>query len=178
MTNNCDVVQDHPQIALLAPAVVGAGEGGRASDEFCRVSNGNQTQFKAAGNYPLPWFGLEASATYQNNPGLVIGATVVVPNAQIAPELGRNLSDGAAGNRTVALMKPYTEFGDRVSQVDIRFGKRVNIGRGKLRGMFDIYNLFNASTVLSQNNSYGASWQTPNSILGGRLFKFGVQIDY
>ena len=178
VTNNCDVVQNNPQIALLAPAVVGAGEGGRADDAFCKVSNGNQTQFKAAGNYPLPWFGLEASATYQNNPGLVFGATVVVPNAQIAPALGRNLSDGAAGNRTVALVKPYTKFGDRVSQVDIRFGKRINFGRGKLRGMFDIYNLFNASTVLSQNNAYGASWQTPNSILGGRLFKFGVQIDY
>ena len=170
---------DLGSIMLEENVVSSAGTTYRAtSEDFCRVTNTNQTQVKAAANYPLPFFGLEASATYQNNPGIPIVATLVVPNSVIAPQIGRNLSDGAAGNRTVALMKPYTEFGDRVSQIDIRFGKRINFGRGKLRGMFDIYNLFNASTVLSQNNAYGASWQTPNSILGGRLFKFGVQIEY
>jgi outer membrane receptor protein involved in Fe transport len=44
--------------------------------------------------------------------------------------------------------------------------------------MFDIYNLFNASPVLSIVSRYGPAWQQPTTILGGRLFKFGVQYDF
>ena len=44
--------------------------------------------------------------------------------------------------------------------------------------MFDIYNLFNASTVLGVNTRYGPSWLLPSNILGARLFKLGVQVDF
>jgi hypothetical protein len=44
--------------------------------------------------------------------------------------------------------------------------------------MFDIYNLFNANTVLSVNTRLGPSWLRPASVLGARLFKFGVQLDF
>jgi len=176
VTDKCDVVQKNPQVTFTVDG--SAGLGATVGEDFCRVTNTNQTQVKAAANYPLPFFGLEASATYQNNPGIPIVATLVVPNSVIAPQIGRNLSDGANGNRTVALMTPYSEVGDRLQQIDVRFGKRLTLGRMKIRGQFDIYNLFNANNVLSQNAAYGASWQAPSSVLGARLFKFGVQIDY
>ena len=169
-------MRNNPQVTFSVDG--SAGLGATVGDDFCRVTNSNQSQVKFAANYPLPFFGLEASATYQNNPGLPLTATLVVPNSAIAPQLGRNLSDGAAGNRTVALIAPYSEVGDRLQQIDVRFGKRVTVGRMKLRGQFDIYNLFNGNNVLSQNAAYGASWQAPSSVLGARLFKFGVQIDY
>ena len=66
-------------------------------------------------------------------------------------------------------------FARRLQQIDVRFGKRLTLGRMKIRGQFDIYNLFNANNVLSQNAAYGASWQAPSSVLGARLFKFGNQ---
>ena len=48
--------------------------------------------------------------------------------------------------------------------------------------MVDVYNLFNANTVLALNNRYSSTgvnlWQQPTSILAGRIFKFGVQFDY
>ena len=48
--------------------------------------------------------------------------------------------------------------------------------------MFDVYNVFNANTVLALNNRYSVTgtnpWQQPTSILGARLFKFGVQFDF
>ena len=44
--------------------------------------------------------------------------------------------------------------------------------------MFDIYNIFNANTVLGLNSRYGPVFGQPSSILAGRLFKFGAQIDF
>ena len=44
--------------------------------------------------------------------------------------------------------------------------------------MFDIYNIFNESAILAETAVYGATWLQPSQILGGRLLKFGMQIDY
>jgi hypothetical protein len=44
--------------------------------------------------------------------------------------------------------------------------------------MFDMYNLFNASTVLAINTNYGPNWLRPSNVLGARLFKFGAQLDF
>jgi len=60
------------------------------------------------------------SATVQSIPGPQILATAVVPNAQIAPSLGRNLAAGANATATVQLVAPGTQFGDRLNQVDFR----------------------------------------------------------
>jgi hypothetical protein len=44
--------------------------------------------------------------------------------------------------------------------------------------MLDVFNVFNGSPVLSLNNTFGAAWQRPQSILQGRLVKFGGQVDF
>ena len=80
------------------------------------------------------------------------------------------------------LYEPNTKFADRLTQVDVRLTKTVRIHGLRLQGMFDVYNMFNASTVLALNNRYSVTgtnaWQQPTSILAGRLVKFGVQLDY
>ena len=47
----------------------------------------------------------------------------------------------------------------------------------RMRGMFDVYNVLNGNDVLSENNAYGAAWRRPLTVLTGRLFKFGFQLD-
>ena len=42
----------------------------------------------------------------------------------------------------------------------------------------DLYNALNASTVITSNATYGATWLTPTQILTSRIFKFGVQLDF
>jgi outer membrane receptor protein involved in Fe transport len=42
----------------------------------------------------------------------------------------------------------------------------------------DVYNLFNANPVLVMNTTYGPQWLQPTVVLPGRLFKFGVQLDF
>jgi hypothetical protein len=172
VTDNCDVLANNPQIADR-PYILGGDV-----DGFCHQVNTNQTQVKFAGNYPLPWWGIDASATYQNNPGLTINATRAFSRVEARPSLGRNLNDATV---TVPIMLPFTQFGDRISQLDLRLSKRIMIGRARLRGQFDVYNVFNAGTILGESTDYGSngsSWQRPTSIIGGRLLKFGATFEF
>ncbi len=71
-----------------------------------------------------------------------------------------------------------------MNQVDARFGRTFKVSRFSIKGMVDLYNLFNKNTVIRWDNTYGtaasrgAAWLTPVQILGGRLLKFGVQVDF
>ena len=141
---------------------------------FCHVEPPFQADVKGFASYPLPWFGLNASATLQNRPGPQVLALYTVPAAQVQ-NLGRPLGTSTA---TTALIAPATVYGDRVTQVDVRFGKSFKLQRYRLQTSVDVFNLLNASAILSQNNTYGSSWLSPTQILQGRLVKFGAQFDF
>src|SRR5262249_2650497 len=133
VTDTCFVV-DTPQLAR---------------DGFCRVDPpwSAGTPLKVHGSFPLPW-DFETSFNLQNLPGVSVGANWAAPNAAIAPSLGRNLSSCATpgsctATATVALIQPGTMFLDRITTVDVRFAKIVGIRNGRIKGTFDIGNLFN-----------------------------------
>jgi len=147
----------------------------------------SSTQVKVGASYPLPWYGLQASLTYQNQPGLRFNSSYVASNAEIARTLNRNLgSCGAAATCTTtvtltnALYPQNSESEDRFNQLDFRFTKIVKAGRFRLRGNFDVYNVFNTATILSEATTYNVSnsYLRPTSILGARMFKFGVNLDF
>ncbi|MBM3778519.1 MAG: TonB-dependent receptor [Acidimicrobiia bacterium] len=151
---------------------------------FCRVtppwSSGAQVKF--SGMYPLPQ-GFRLSGVFQNLPGAPVTATHVVTNAAIAPSLGRNLSacgTAAACNAVVQIpiVEPQILFEERITQLDLRVTKLFRLGRSRLQAMFDVYNVFNAATVLTSNGAYGPAWRNPTSILSARLFKVGAQVDF
>ncbi|MBM3777703.1 MAG: hypothetical protein FJW23_05605 [Acidimicrobiia bacterium] len=163
LTDTCTIV-DSPQAARPG---------------FCRTTLplAGQMQYKVSAIYPLP-YGVQLSGVVQNLPGIPTVATWVVPNAQVVPTLGRNLSSGATGTVSVDLLEPNTQFSSRLSQVDLRLTKILRVGKGRLKVDLDIYNLFNARDVLSQVTAYGPQWLRPTTVLGGRLIKFGGQFDY
>lgn len=146
---------------------------------FCDITPPFQPNIKFLGVYPLPWWGLQASAAFQSLPGPQITATETVTNAQIAPSLGRNLSEGVNGTQTVALIPPGTMYNGRLYQLDLRGTKTIKAGpRLRIQGMVDLYNVANASSVLAQNNTYGPAWQDPTLLLQPRLVKFSVHLDF
>src|SRR5205807_4942448 len=134
---------------------------------------------KLLGSYPLPWWNLVASATFQSVPGPQVSASYVVPNAQIAPSLGRNLAAGANATATVQLIAPGTLYGDRANQVDGRISKPFKLnGNRRVQALFDFYNLLNVGPVLGLNGTYGPAWQTPTALMAGRFVKLGMQVDF
>jgi hypothetical protein len=152
--------------------------------QFCNNVPPFLTQVKLNGSYPLPWWGLISSATYQNLPGSPISISYVPTNAEIAPSLGRNLAAcrGAAvcnANVTIPIIPPQSMFEPRQQQLDLRFSRLFRLpGTHRLRGNLDIYNVFNASDVLAMGTTYGPAWQNVNSILTGRMLRVGAQYDF
>jgi hypothetical protein len=176
VTDSC-FAMGNPQLAFAgsAPGIVAP-----RLPAYCHVSPplsaGTQVKFLVV--YPLPWE-LQASATYQNTAGIPITAANPVPNAQIAPSLGRNLSAGATAQNIIDLISPNSSFEDRLQQLDFRLTRRFELGKKvKARANFDIYNLLNGSAILAANYGYGSQWLQPSQILGGRLFKFSGQLDF
>jgi hypothetical protein len=131
---------------------------------------------KVAAIYPLPW-GLLPSVTVQNMPGPPVRASYVATNAAIAPSLGRNLAGGVR-NVELELINPRIRFEDRFTQLDVRLARIFRIGRTRVQGMFDMYNLLNASPVLALNPRYGPAWLNAQQILAARMFKVGAQFTF
>ena len=180
VTNNCAAQTDTAAVAVAGTAASWVGD-----TRYCEqtVPWRGQTQIKFNGSYPLPW-DLQVSGVLQNLPGLPIQASRTYTNAEILPSLGRNLGScrglpTCTGTVTINnLIEPNTQFENRLTQVDLRLTKILNVGKARVQGMFDVYNLFNASSILAEVTTYGPTWLRPTRILGARTVKFGAQIDF
>ena len=152
---------------------------------FCDTQTGYRPDVKFSGSYELPW-GILTSATFQNASGPSITGTWAAPNSVIAaPEaLGRSLAAcPATGNCTatkaVNLIQPQTEFGDRLTQIDLRLSKRFTLRQGaRLAINADLYNLTNTNWIIAYGTTFGPNFLRPSQVLSPRMFKIGGQFDF
>jgi hypothetical protein len=171
-TNSCEIRQALPESAPTNP--------------FCAVNNPFLTDVRGFASYTVPKADVLLSVNVFSIPGALLPANANLLNAQIAPSLGRNLSGNAALIPQVNLLHPETQpIGDRTNQVDIRIAKvfrylgRANVG-------LDLYNVTNANTVQTYNQTFNAAiptgqrgaWLQPTSILAPRLAKISVTYDF
>jgi hypothetical protein len=143
---------------------------------------------KISGTYPLPW-GVQLAGTYQFSRGVQTGgagpsiqAGWSVSNAILTRIAGRTFGGGVA-SRTVQLIREGLDYGDNnLNQLDVRLGKRFDIGRARLRVDFDLYNIFNSSWPFTVNTAYSdttsSAWLRPTNVLQQRFFKFGTQLSF
>jgi hypothetical protein len=172
-TDNCDVVTQ----AAGEPPPRGSGVPAyNPSQLYCHVEGAFLTQLKLIGSYNVPRIDLQVTASLQNLPGPEIAANYVATNAVVAPSLGRNLAGGAS-NVTVNLIEPRSMYGERTTQLDLRFGKIFRFGGLRATANVDVYNALNSNAVLSVSNAY-ATWLRPQSILNARFAKVGVQLNF
>jgi hypothetical protein len=167
-TDNCAILAQVPEAGLLGVP-------------YCRQLTDYLTDFKVQGAYTIPKADVQVGVSFRSSPGPVLAANLVVPNAVVRESLGRDLSGGAA-NVTVNLVQPGTMYGDRLNQLDLRFGKILRSGPVRTVISVDVYNSLNSNPVLSENPAYRDSslsgWRIPTSILPARFVKFGAQVDF
>jgi len=150
----------------------------------CDIQVPFQNRVKFSASYLLP-YDVQLATVVQSSPGPTYNATVTYTAAQIQPSLGRALSGGTA-TVNVNVVPPFSQFGDRLNQVDLRAGKIFRMGRKRIQANVDLYNLFNASSVVNYTATYGtfgsatagAIFRQPTQILDGRLVKFSFQLDF
>ena len=94
----------------------------------------------------------------------------------VAQSLGRPLSGGAS-QVTVNIVPPGTMYGERLNQLDLRFGKLLTFDRLRTAVHLDLYNALNADTILAKSDAY-AIWQRAQAILMARFAKISVQFDF
>ena len=159
--------------------------GASPTNPYCNTNTGFITRFTALGSYTLPKIDVQIAGTVRSDQGDTLAANWAVPNAVIAPSLGRNLSNNAQ-NVTVNLIEPGTLYGDRLNEIDLRFAKILRFGRTRTNVGIDIYNIMNSSPVLTYNQTFvlptaanpTGSWLTPTSVLQPRFFKISAQFDF
>ena len=133
----------------------------------------------------MPW-GVQLAAVYQDLPGPLIAANRIFTsaeiNAQASGALGRPLR---LATRTIDMLEPFSMFGDRVRQVDMRVSKLFRMGGQRIQANVDVYNLANASTATFIRNTYTAPgavtttpWLQPTQVMDGRFVKFSAQFDF
>ena len=183
MTDNCFVIDSPQDMRAYNTAQDGA---------YCHVQPPFLTQYKGVVVYPLPWLGLQTSAAMQSIPPVGLIANYTATNAEIQPSLGRPISPGAGSTiGNIPLVKPGTLFGDRLNQVDFRVSKTIRFKTRRLQVFYDLYNMLNASPTYVYNTNFSTAgpprtiasretydWPVPQTILQGRITKFGFQLDW
>jgi len=98
--------------------------------------------------------------------------------------LGRLPSgSNANGSTTVNLVEPAQVYGDRVTQIDMRFAKIFRFGSRRADVGVDLYNLFNTNDPAGYEQTFdyatqGASWLQPTSIVPPRFVRLNVTLNF
>jgi hypothetical protein len=152
----------------------------------CRVSTPYQHRFRVNGSFELPWGDVRLAGVYQDLPGPLIVAnrtyTSAEINAQPTGALGRPLRNST---RTINILEPFSMYGDRLRQLDLRASKLVRVGGQRYQFNVDVYNAMNSSAATFIRNTYtppgtvtATPWLQPTQVQDGRFWKFSVQYDF
>jgi hypothetical protein len=191
-TNNCTVG------SLQNPNLL------RFCDEF-NLEDGTTVPYGASfrlnGSYPLPWYGIIVSGTFQSNDdgGLAQSytitpttrypdgtATYLVAN-QPAPACASPCTPGSLvlstlrlATQSIPLRNDESVRGERLNQVDLKIGKTFKVGSMTIAPNLEIFNLTNIDKVITYGStSYAISTGTylkPNSITQGRIIGVGTSV--
>jgi len=123
-------------------------------------------------------------ATNSATNGASLNANYNVPNTVAQGLLGR-LPSGTNANGTtiVNLVEPAQVYGDRVTQVDVRFAKVLRFKGKRVDAGVDLYNLFNTNDAAGYEQTFdyatqGATWLRPTSIVAPRFARVNVTLNF
>ena len=141
----------------------------------------NNMDFRFNGSVPIKG-GFNGSFIYRNTRGAAENATLTVTAANITFKNGRAAST-LTTPASVNLIAPNSLYGDRFNQLDLSVNKMLNIGWGKLRLAFDLYNALNSNSIQNVTTTYSANpnanrWLRPTTFLDPRLARVTAAIQF
>jgi hypothetical protein len=184
VTDDCDIVDDVPELlqaSLLIPSRSGVTATSRPL-ERCHENNGWRTGVSALASYTIPKVDVQISGTVQNQPGINLAPGCAscanfVNFPAASTTLGRAFT-GAPAGRAFNIGPAGEIFTERLNQIDLRFAKLFRFNTTKTSINFDLYNVTNSNSVLTENATFGPAYRVPQSILLPRLFKISAQFDF
>ncbi|MFN7983217.1 MAG: TonB-dependent receptor [Vicinamibacterales bacterium] len=140
--------------------------------------------FRMNGSIPIKG-GFNGSFILRNTPGAAQNATLTI--SATTPGLvfknGRAPVATTFGNPTLNLITPNSLFGPRFTQLDLSINRTTDIGWGKLRLAFDLYNATNSNSVQNVTTAYTTTasanrWLRPTTFLDPRLARVTASLQF
>jgi len=199
-----DMPNNPADITGTAPGVLGPTWSSTTynsqGDGACHVVTSwmDNLDFRLNGSIPIKG-GFTGSFIFRNTRGAALNAIWVVTPANVTfkdpgREAIKNTPAGAFSTSTIStnLITPNSLYGDRFNQLDLSINKSLNVGWGRLRLAFDLYNALNANSIQNVTTAYSASlvngqyvsnptanrWQRPTTFLDPRLARVTAAIQF
>jgi len=166
ITDNCDIRAALPELQPV--------------NAYCHNDPGFITKGNVIASYIIPRVDVLIASTFRTDQGAPLQANWNAPTATVVnPALRRTISGGAT-TLAVNILEPGAQWGDRVNELDFRFGKILRFGRMRMNAGIDVYNILNQAAILTYNQTFvpGGTWLAPTSVLSPRFFKVSAQIDF
>jgi hypothetical protein len=167
---------------MVGGLTIGRNEGGlTASNDpndrrFERgiIGNDSTVAFRLSGTYQLPGQ-VTFAGSLVSNTGYPFVSTYSASRATVQAQTGVRLT---RSTQSVDLSRPGDERLPRVTMADIRVSRTFRFANRRFVPTLDIFNIGNADTVVSLNNSVGGTYLEPREILAPRIIRVGFSIDF
>jgi hypothetical protein len=137
------------------------------------IGNDSKYAFRLSGSYQLPWE-INLSGSLVANAGYPEVSTFQVTRAMAAAQ-GVTMT---RASQTLPLTRRGDERLPNVTMVDVRIARAFRFGSRRFSPQLDIFNIGNASTIVSRNTAVGSTYGRPNEILSPRIIRFGFSLDF
>ena len=123
---------------------------------------------KLSGAYELPWE-LTLAGTGQYFQGWPITQTVLVSSNTVRlTQVSQSIVVAPAGTTRLP----------NITEIDLNLQRTLRFGKLRVNPRLDVFNLFNVAGITSEVTQLGPSYGNAIAIIGGRLVKFGVNVNW
>ena len=145
---------------------------------MCRVvtSWADTMDFRLNGSIPIKG-GFNGSFIFRNTVGANQNANLTVAASSVSFKNGRAASTLTTA-QSIAIRTANSVYGPRFSQLDLAINKTLDIGWGKVRLAFDVYNALNSNSVQNVTTTYGQRWLRPATFLDPRLARVTAALSF
>jgi hypothetical protein len=142
--------------------------------------------------YPLPWWGLSISGSFQSNDGgdrtlnyLITRGVTRYPANCPSPCPANAVVIPTAALTTATLTVPLFPAGsrgyrdERLNQLDLKIQQTFRVGRVRVSPAFEAFNVNNTDKIITYSSTnFGPTWSQPNSVVQGRILGVSTKVQW